>query len=122
MLIDGSAIVAILARRPGSEELLARLDAATPPFFTTPLATVAAVRDLAAVKAEATGAALLPDLLDQARDAVAAFGMALDLREVPITADLGRRATERMVAGGEEPGRCISAACATAYRVPLLAA
>ena len=122
MLIDGSAIVAILARQPGSDELLARLDAATPPFFTTPLATLAAVRDLAVVKAGATGAALIPDLLAQARDAVAEFGTALGLREVPITADLGRRATDHMVAGGEEPGRCMSAACAAAYRVPLLAA
>jgi hypothetical protein len=31
-------------------------------------------------------------------------------------------ATDRMVAGGGDPGRCISAACAAAYRVPLLAA
>ena len=77
---------------------------------------------MAALTPAATGAALVPDLLDQARDAVAEFGMALGLREVPVTADLGGRATERMVAGGGEPGHCISAACAASYRVPLLAA
>jgi len=121
VLIDGSAIVAILARRPGSDELLARLDAAGGPFLATPLATVAAVRDLAGVKAGDTGLPLA-GLLAQARDAVAEFGAALGLREVPITADLGRRAIERMVAGGDEPGPCLSAVCAAAYRVPVLAA
>ena len=120
MLIDASAIVAILARGSGSGSLLARLDEAGGPFLTTPVALVGAVAGLAAVKAQ--GRAVTPAQIAQARDAVAEFAAALGLREVPVSADLGRRAIARMVEDGGEPGRCLAEACAAAYRVPLLAA
>ena len=120
MLIDGSAAAAILARRPGAEALLARLDAAGGPFLATPPGLAEAVAALARFKAG--GGAVTPALLGQARDAVAEFAVALGLREVPVSADLGRRAVERMVARGGAPGRCLSEACAAAYRVPVLAA
>ena len=37
MMVDASAIVSILARRPGSDALLARLDAHGGPFLATPV-------------------------------------------------------------------------------------
>ncbi len=120
MMIDASAIVAILARRPGAEALLARLDEDRGPFLTTPVALLDAAAALALAKAgEAqVGAATL----EQAREAVAEFAAALGLREVPISADLGRRALDRLVAKGGTPGGALSAAAAQAYRVKLLSA
>ena len=120
MMIDASAIVAILARRPGSEALLARLDEVGGPFMTTPVALIDATAALALAKAgqgHVTAA-----VLDQARDAVAEFAAALGLREVPISADLGRRALDRLVTKGGTPGGALTAAAAQAYRVPLLTA
>lgn len=114
MMIDASAIVAILARRSGSDALLARLDEARGPFLTTPVALLDAVAALALVKG------VTP--LEQAREAVAEFSAALGLREVPISADLGRRAMDRLVAEGGSPGGALAAVVAQAYRVPLLVA
>ena len=55
MMVDASAVVAILARRPGAAELLAALDAHGGPFLATPVALLEAVAELAHAKA---GAAL----------------------------------------------------------------
>ena len=120
MMIDASAIVAILARRPGSEALLARLDAAGGPFLTTPPALLDAAAALALAKAGASR--VTSATLGQAREAVAEFAAALGLREVPVSADLGRRAMDGLVARGGTPGRALTAAAAEAYRVPLLSA
>lgn len=120
MMVDASAIVAILARRPGSQALLARLDEAGGPFMATPLALLDATAALAVAKAGPTRVTAL--LLEQARDAVAEFAAALGLREIPISADLGRRAMDRLVTKGGTPGGALTAAAAQAYRVPVLTA
>ena len=119
MMIDASAIVAILARRPGSEALLARLDAGAGPFLTTPTALLDAVLRLAILKAGQGRPS--SDMLARSREAVADFAAALGLREVPVSADLGRRAQDRLVEAGGDAGRALAAAAAQAYRVPLLA-
>lgn len=119
MMIDASAIVAILARRPGFAALLARLDAAGGPFLTTPAALLDATAGLALAKAGA--ARVTAATLGQAREAVAEFAGALALREVPVSSDLGRRAMDRLVARGGTPGRALTEAAAQAYRVPVLA-
>ena len=119
MMADASAVVAILARRPGAAELLAALDAHGGPFLATPVTLLEAVAELAHAKAGA--GAVTPGLLAAARDAVAEFAVALSLREVPVSADLGRRAADLLAAEGGAPGRALSAAAARAYRVPLLA-
>jgi ribonuclease VapC len=118
-MIDASAIVAILARRPGSAALLVRLDAHAGPFLTTPTALLDAVAGLAALKAGPGGPT--PEVLARSREAVVEFAAALALREVPVSADLGRRARDRLVEAGGDPGRALTAAAAQAYRVPLLA-
>ena len=119
-MVDASAIVAILARHPGAEALLAQLDAHGGPFLATPMALLDAVAGLA--RAKAGGGAVTPALLAAARDAVAEFAAALNLREVPVSADLGRRAADLLATEGGAPGRALSAAAARAYRVPLLEA
>ena len=118
-MIDASAIVAILARQPGADALLARLDAHGGPFLSTPVALLEAVAGLA--RAKAGGGAVTSTLLAAAREAVEEFAVALSLREVPVSADLGRRAADLLMAEGGAPGRALSAAAARAYRVPLLA-
>ncbi len=124
-MIDASAIVAILMRQAGSEALLATLDAAPAPFLTTPVALLDAVARLARAKAgqgaDRAGAAP-PAILAGCRDAVAEFASALGLREVPVSADLGRRAASALEASHGDAGHALSAAAARAYRVPLLAA
>ena len=60
------------------------------------------------------------DLLGAARDAVAEFAAALPSREVPVSADLGRRAADLLAAEGGDAGRALSRAAARAYRVPVL--
>ncbi|WP_237478485.1 PIN domain-containing protein [Lichenibacterium dinghuense] len=119
-MVDASAIVSILARRPGSDALLARLDAYGGPFLATPVALLDAAAGLA--RAKAGGRTVTPTLLGRAREAVAELAAALALREVPVSADLGRRAADLLAAEGGEPGRALSAAAARAYRVELLAA
>ena len=122
MMLDASAIVAILARRPGSEALLARLDAHGGPFLATPAALLDAVAGLARAKAgaKAGGGPVTPGWHAGARDAVAEFAAALNLREVPVSADLGRRAADLLAAEGGAAGRALSRAAARAYRVPVL--
>lgn len=119
MMLDASAIVAILARRRGSEALLARLDGHGGPFLATPTALLDAVAVLA--RAKAGGGAVSPGMHAGARDAVAEFAAALGLRQVPVSADLGRRAQDGLVEAGGDAGRALAAAAAQAYRVPLLA-
>lgn len=118
-MIDASAVVAVLARHPDAEALLARLDAHGGPFLATPVALLDAAAGLA--RAKAGGGPVSPTLLASAREAVAEFAIALSLREVPVSADLGRRAADLLAAEGGAPGRALSAAAARAYRVPLLA-
>ncbi len=120
MMLDASALVAILARQPGADALLARLDRHGGPFLATPVALLDAVAGLA--RARAGGRAVTPALLGAAREAVLELAAALSLREVPVSADLGRRAADALAAEGGTPGRALSAAAARAYRVPLLAA
>lgn len=118
MLIDSSAIVEILARRPLAACLLTRLDAAAPPFFVTPLGLFDAVEAIARVKAGVANA----DAMRQAREAVAEFVAAVGAKEIPISADLGRRAIDIGIAEGGSGSRCFALACSRAYRTPLLTA
>ncbi len=63
-----------------------------------------------------------PDAMRQAREAVAEFVVAVGAKEIPISADLGRRAMEIGIEGGGGASRCFALACASAYRTILLTA
>ena len=118
MLIDSSAIVEILARRPQTDRLLSQLEAAVPPFFVTPLGLLDAVEGLARARAGRVTVAAMR----QAREAVLEFIVAIGAKEIPISADLGRRATDIAVEEGGSASRCFGLACSRAYRTPLLTA
>ncbi len=118
MLIDSSAIIEILARHPQADRLLARLDAGSRPFFVTPFGLFDAVEGLARIKAGRVTAAAMR----QAREAVLEFIVAVGASEIPISADLGRRATDIGIEQGGSASRCFALACSRAYRTPLLTA
>lgn len=130
MFVDASAIVAILGREPGHEELEKRLAAAPGPFFVSPLVKFEACVALARQKARASAAGPLPspNLIGQARRAVDAFCEDLVAEEVVISEDIGRGALEACAAFGKAVGHaadlnfgdCFAYACAKALAIPLL--
>ncbi|MFD2182313.1 type II toxin-antitoxin system VapC family toxin [Rhodoplanes azumiensis] len=129
MFLDASAVVAILGREPGWEEIAKRLAATDPPFFVSPLVKFEAVLGLARLKAGPAGAAKpSAELLGRARAAVEAFVEDLGIEEVPITPDIGRRALDACATFGKAVGHpadlnfgdCFAYACAGGLGVPLL--
>jgi ribonuclease VapC len=127
MFIDASAIVAILGREPGYEEIEKRLASTGGPFFVSPLvkfeATIALARQKAHGNAKPTG-----DLLLQALWVVETFVEDLGADEVAISAQIGRSAIEASAAYGRFVGHvadlnfgdCFAYACAKVLKAPLL--
>ncbi len=130
MFIDASAIVAILGREPGYEEIEQRLAATDGPFLVSPLVKFEATVALARQKAQARAANAKPtgDLLRQAHRAVETFVEDLGADEVAISAQIGRHALEASAAYGRVVGSvadlnfgdCFAYACAKVLKVPLL--
>lgn len=130
MFIDASAIVAILAREPGAEEIEKQLAAASGPFLVSPLVRFEASVSLARKKANAPGKEVKPspDLLSQGQRAVAAFIEGLGAEEIAISAEIGSLAIEASMRYGKAVGHdadlnfgdCFAYACAKAHRLALL--
>ena len=128
MFVDASAIVAILGREPGHEEIEKQLVASTGPFFISPLVKFEASLALARLKAMATGSRPSPDLLFRACAVVDAFVEDLDAEEVAITPEIGGRALDAAAAYGKAVGHpadlnfgdCFAYACAKALGTGLL--
>lgn len=130
MFVDASAIVAILGREPGWEELEKRLAGAQGQFFVSPLVKFEAAIALARMKAPGRSgtARPTPDLLRQAQAAVDAFVEDLMADEVTISAEIGRGAIAASAAYGKAVGHaadlnfgdCFAYACAKALRVGLV--
>lgn len=127
MFIDASAIVAILGREPGYEEIEKRLAIIDGPFFVSPLVKFEAATALARQKTPAQSKPS-PNLLRQAQAAVDAFVEDLGAEEMTITADIGRQALEASATYGKAIGHaadlnfgdCFAYACAKARKVGLL--
>lgn len=127
MLLDASAIVAILAREPDAVSLMARLTAAPGKVHVSALSVYEAVFGLAKAKSPA-GTRPTADLLVQAEAAVVAFLAAIGARDIAVTMDIGRRAVEAGRRYGKVVGHpaalnfgdCFAYACAKAWRLPLL--
>lgn len=129
MFIDASAIVAILGREPGHEEIEKQLAGVEGRFFVSPLvkfeASVALARQKAAAK---KGVKPSPDLLRQAQQAVDALVEGLDAEEVAITPEIGRRALAAGAIYGKVVGHradlnfgdCFAYACAKQLGVSLI--
>jgi ribonuclease VapC len=128
MFFDASAIVAILSGEPEQADLAARIDAARPPLYVSPTATFEAVLSLAAKVARQTGAPLDAALVTRAQEIVAEFLADLGVKDIMITAEIGRKAIEAAKRYSKAVGHpaalnfgdCFAYACARAYRVPLL--
>jgi ribonuclease VapC len=129
MFVDASAIVAILGREPGHEEIEKRLAGIEGRFFVSPLvkfeASVALARQKAAKEMNAKPS---PELLRQAERAVDAFVEDLEAEEVAITPEVGRRALDAGAIYGKAVGHraglnfgdCFAYACAKQLGVSLV--
>jgi len=126
MFIDASAIVAILGREPGHEEIEKRLADTNGRLFVSPLVKFEATVALARLKA-ANGKPS-PEFLRQAREAVDAFAEDIAAEEVAISPEIGRSALEASAVYGKAVGHaadlnfgdCFAYACAKVLKVSLL--
>jgi ribonuclease VapC len=128
MFIDASAIVAILGREPGHEELEKRLATFGGPFFVSPLVKFEASVALARQKTTARRRKPSSENLRQAQRAVDAFIEDVAAEEISITTEVGRIALDACVAYGKAAGHaadlnfgdCFSYACAKSLKTLLL--
>ena len=127
MFIDASAVVAILHREPGSDELAKRLAASDKPPLFSPLARYEAVVSLARSR---SGKHKAPDSdqFEAAKAAVDLFFQEARAKSVMISDTLGAGALAAAQSYGKAVGHeadlnfgdCFSYACAKGYRVALL--
>jgi ribonuclease VapC len=118
MFLDASVIVAVLAKEPGGDEILKRLDDEGP-FFFSPLVRFEAVVSLARKKAGRT-VSVSTALLSGAKDAVDGFLRGLGAEEIPISAEIGTLALDAEMRYGKVAGHaaklnfgdCFAYACA----------
>jgi ribonuclease VapC len=131
MYIDASAIVAILGEESEAGDLLARIDSSQSQFFVSPPTIFEAVISLARKKADESGLKGKPvpvHFIETSQAAVAKFVEDLGVKEIMISADIGRKAVDAAKRYGRVVGHkadlnfgdCFSYAGAKAYRVPLL--
>jgi len=130
MFLDASAIVAILARETGHEEIEKRLTAADGRLFVSPLVKFEATLALARQKTASGGASIKPSpsLLRQAQAAVDAFVEDVEAEEIAITAEIGKQALLAGATYGKAVGHaaslnfgdCFAYGCAKTLNVPLL--
>lgn len=125
MFADASAIVAIISKEPGWEEIAKRIGEHGE-VSISPLVRFEAVQALAR---KGAGTRLKPDaaLLEQAAAAVDAFVVDLGIQEISITPDVGLTALSASMRYGKAVGHpadlnfgdCFAYACAKALGVPL---
>lgn len=127
MFIDASAIVAILAREPGAEEIEKQLAAAAGPFFISPLVRFEASVSLARKKA-GKETKPSPEMVGDARRAVETFVDGVGAEEIGISSEIGSLALDAVMNYGKAVGHaadlnfgdCFTYACAKANRLALL--
>jgi ribonuclease VapC len=131
MYIDASAIVAILGEENAAADLLARLDSSSSQFLVSPHTIYEAVISLARKKADESGMKGKPvsvHFIETSQSAVAKFLEDFSIKEITISADIGRKAIDAAKRYGKVVGHkadlnfgdCFAYAGAKAYRVPLL--
>lgn len=129
MFVDASAIVAVLGREPGCEEILKRLDE-TGSFFVSPLVRFEATVSLARKKATAGGMEAKPsrELIAQARAAVDEFVEAIGAEEIAVSSQIGELALDAGMTYGKAVGHpanlnfgdCFAYACAKSLQTGLV--
>ncbi|ATG37992.1 MAG: type II toxin-antitoxin system VapC family toxin [Rhodobiaceae bacterium] len=127
MFIDASAVIAILNREPGSDELVKRLAASEKSPLFSPLARFEAVVGLARSR---SGKHKTPseEQFDAAKAAVDLFFTEAKAKSVMISDSLGAGALEAARTYGKAVGHaadlnfgdCFTYACAKGYRAAIL--
>ncbi len=131
LFIDASAIVAILTREAGYEEIEERLsDAQQDVFHVSPLVKFEAVLALARQKAQTAGSKAKPSarMMGEATKAIDAFIEGLDIQEIIISIEIGEAAIDAAATYGKVVGHvaslnfgdCYAYACAKVLGVKLL--
>lgn len=125
MLLDASAIVAILNREPGWQDLAERISA---PVYVSPVNRFEATVSLARSRAQSIGKRPTADTIAVAREIVDAFASELGALVANVTDDVGLLAIEASMRYGKVVGHpaalnfgdCFAYACAKMLNVPLL--
>lgn len=127
MFIDASAIVAILNREAGYEDLVRRIGDHEGQLFTSPIARFEASISLARSR---SGAQARPThaLVEACVGLVAEFVQELAARDIHITGSIGDGAIQAAAEYGKIVGHpadlnfgdCFAYACARAYRLKLI--
>ena len=117
MFLDASAVVGILGGEEDADRLIARLERATTPLTISPLAVMESVLGLRRAKGIS---------IEDAEGLVGDFMNVLNVRNVSITPEIGRRAIRARSEFGRphradlNMGDCFAYACAKNYDLPLL--
>lgn len=97
MYIDASAIVAILGEENDAGDLLARLDSSSSQLLVSPPTVYEAVISLARKKADENGMKGKPvpvHFIETSQSAVAKFLEDFGIKEIMVSADIGRKAVD----------------------------
>jgi len=117
MFLDASAIIAVVSREAGSEEIVRRLEAAVGPIRVSPIVRYEAVLGLAR---KLDGGTRSRTVLAAARATIEEFFRVIDAEEIPISAEIGSLALEASMTYGKAVGHqadlnfgdCFAYACA----------
>ena len=128
MVIDASAIVAVLNHEDEADRIAASIDARPGRLMVSPLAIFEATLALARAGSAKSGRKTSRADVELAQAAVSAFVRANDIREIDVTPAIGRVAIEASSAYGKAVGHpadlnfgdCFAYACAKAHGAPLL--
>lgn len=127
MYIDASAIVAILLREPGYEDLVRRIEAVTDQLFTSPLARYEASVSFARSRSGKYKKPS-PEVLNDSMAAVSQLLGELSVRDIHISTGIGDAAIRAAAEYGKAVGHpadlnfgdCFAYACAKAYRIGII--
>ena len=127
MFVDASAIVAVLGKEAGWDELVRRLDVHASRLYISPLVRFETIQALARKQ---SGDAAKPSAatIEGASQVLDSFISRLQIEEIPVSAQIGALAVEASGRYGKNVGHpadlnfgdCFAYACARALGVPLM--
>ncbi len=128
MVLDASAIIAILGREEDAESLYAKIDAIREPICYSPVATYEAVVGLARKTTASADGPIEPQVIESAERIVEEFLSSIGATEIDITTEIRRLAIDACKRFGRAAGHraklnmgdCFAYAAARSLGVPLL--
>ena len=126
MFIDASAIVAILLREEGSDQIVRRIGDIKGQIYTSPIARYESTVSLA--RARSGQRRPTTDQVEAAKDAVNTLLDEIGTKDIHITSSIGDKAINAAMTYGKTVGHvadlnfgdCFAYACAKAYRTGLI--